>query len=324
MSGVVIPDPRGGHVWVYGVDSAGEPVKVFVDPDGHLQVDVLTTALPAGAATQTTLAALLTELQLKADLTETQPVSLASVPTTAVTIADGSDVAEGAVADAVVAAGAAGTESAKLRRLTTDLDALLTELKLKADLTETQPVSAASLPLPAGAGTSANQTTMITALQLIDDLRNALGSVNTDDLQVDVKTVPADVDIRDLTPAQDGVLVWGFDGAAIHQIKTDAAGDLQVDVKTFGATTPVVYNVIMTTAATEYSQALPANTRKFLVKCRGAYDIKVCFTSGQSGTTYVTAPSGMAYWEDLIQPSSITLYFQCATAAQVAEIVAWS
>jgi hypothetical protein len=33
----------------------------------------------------------------------------------------------------------------------------------------TQPVSAASLPLPSGASTSANQSTIITALQLIDD-----------------------------------------------------------------------------------------------------------------------------------------------------------
>lgn len=37
------------------------------------------------------------------------------------------------------------------------LKALLTELQLKADLTETQPVSAASLPLPSGAATSALQ-----------------------------------------------------------------------------------------------------------------------------------------------------------------------
>lgn len=37
------------------------------------------------------------------------------------TIADGADVAQGAVADAAVAAGAAGTLSAKLRRLTTDM-----------------------------------------------------------------------------------------------------------------------------------------------------------------------------------------------------------
>ena len=158
--GTVIPDPRGGHVWIYGIDGSGNPVRARVDADGYLQVDGRTLPLPAGAATQTTLAALLTEL-------------------------------EG---------------------------------------------------------------------------RN-----------------PVD-----------------------H-------GD-----------TPVIYNVTMTNANTEYSQALPANTKKFLIKCRGAYDIKVCFTSSGSGTLYVTVPSGTSYWEDAIQPSSITLYFQCATAAQVAEIVAWS
>ena len=42
-----------------------------------------------------------------------------------VTIADGADVTLGAIADASVAAGATGSASAKLRRLTTDLDALL-------------------------------------------------------------------------------------------------------------------------------------------------------------------------------------------------------
>ena len=41
------------------------------------------------------------------------------------TIADGADVTQGAIADAVVAAGAVGTLSAKLRRLTTDLAAVL-------------------------------------------------------------------------------------------------------------------------------------------------------------------------------------------------------
>ena len=49
----------------------------------------------------------------------------------------------GAPADAVVAAGAAGSASAKLRRLTTDLSAILTELLLKAKLTDTQPTSVA-------------------------------------------------------------------------------------------------------------------------------------------------------------------------------------
>ncbi len=46
----------------------------------------------------------------------------------AATIADGADVTQGAIADAVVVAGAAGTLSAKLRRLTTDLNAAIVDL----------------------------------------------------------------------------------------------------------------------------------------------------------------------------------------------------
>jgi len=90
------------------------------------------------------------------------------------------------------------------------------------------------------------------------------------------------------------------------------------------ATTPAIYNVTCTTANTEYSQALPANARKFLIKPRGTGDLKVCFTSGASGTTYATVKSGASYYEDLIQPSALTFYFQSPTAGEVAEIVAWS
>jgi hypothetical protein len=50
----------------------------------------------------------------------------------------------------------------------TKLDSLLTELQLKADLTDTQPVSAASLPLPTGAATEAKQDTGNTSLSSID------------------------------------------------------------------------------------------------------------------------------------------------------------
>lgn len=50
----------------------------------------------------------------------------------------------------------------------TTLSSLLTELQLKADLTETQPVSVASLPLPTGAATLAEQQTQTTKLTSID------------------------------------------------------------------------------------------------------------------------------------------------------------
>lgn len=78
---------------IHGLNSAGggSYVDVKVSPSGKLLVTsdidqttpgttngvvVNSSALPTGAATQTTLAALLTELQLKADLTENQPVAL--------------------------------------------------------------------------------------------------------------------------------------------------------------------------------------------------------------------------------------------------------
>jgi len=63
-----------------------------------MPIEITPEVLPADAATETTSAALLTELQLKADLTETQPVSAASLPlpsgaaTSANQLADGHDV----------------------------------------------------------------------------------------------------------------------------------------------------------------------------------------------------------------------------------------
>lgn len=89
------------------------------------------------------------------------------------------------------------------------------------------------------------------------------------------------------------------------------------------AKTPALYNVVCTVAGTEYDQALPANTKKFLIKARGGA-LKVCFTEGQSGTTYMELEIGKAYWEDLIEPESLTLYFQSPVAGTVAEIVVWS
>lgn len=91
------------------------------------------------ADTHTKLDSLLTELQAKADLTETQPVSVASLP-----------LPTGAATEATLS-----SIDGKDFATQTTLAALLTELQAKADLTETQPVSVASLPLPTGSATEA-------------------------------------------------------------------------------------------------------------------------------------------------------------------------
>lgn len=64
----------------------------------------------------------------------------------------------------------------------TTLASLLTELGLKADLTETQPVSAASLPLPSGAATEATLSTIDA------DTSTIAGAVSGTEMQVDVLT----------------------------------------------------------------------------------------------------------------------------------------
>jgi len=138
-----VPSPRTLLAWD---GTAYRPATI--DAAGHLQIDVLTSGLPAGAATEATLATLATDARL--ELVRLLLLSIAS-----------EDFATQAT-----------------------LAALLAELQLKADLTETQPISAAALPLPAGAATQATLASCLTALQLIDDLRAALHSVNTDEVVV--------------------------------------------------------------------------------------------------------------------------------------------
>lgn len=112
-------------------------------------------AAPAGNATESTLSALVTEVQGKADLTETQPVSMAAPPTGGATEAkqDTSNTALAAIQAAVeiLDNAIAGSEiqtdiisSALPAGASTEatLASLLTELQAKADLIETQPVSA--------------------------------------------------------------------------------------------------------------------------------------------------------------------------------------
>ncbi len=93
------------------------------------------------------------------------------------------------------------------------------------------------------------------------------------------------------------------------------------------ADTPAIYNVTMTLADTEYSQALPSNCKKFLIHTRDGTAFRLAFVTGKVATPtapYFTVPSANSYNEDLIQPSTLTLYFGCAEAGKVIEIIAWT
>ena len=93
---------------------------------------------------------------------------------------------------------------------------------------------------------------------------------------------------------------------------------------------PVIYNVEMILANTEYSQELPAWVKSFSINCRTPYEMRFAFETGKvalSTNPYATIPAVSALIQNhLLGPSSkpITVYFACSTAGKTAEIIAWS
>lgn len=88
------------------------------------------------------------------------------------------------------------------------------------------------------------------------------------------------------------------------------------------STTPKIYNVAVATANTETSQTLSVGIKKFTIFVRGLATLKLSFTSGQSGTNYITVPAGSAYHADELKFSG-TLYFQTTKDTQTVEITEW-
>lgn len=85
---------------------------------------------------------------------------------------------------------------------------------------------------------------------------------------------------------------------------------------------PTIFNLTLTLADTEYSYTIPELSFKVMCKARTSVPLKMAYTSGASGTNYITIPSDQTYWDDNIT-TSVTFYFQCATAGTVVELLTW-
>jgi len=113
-------------------------------------------------------------------------------------------------------------------------------------------------------------------------------------------------------------------GIATNAKQDDIITELQK--KPDEATTPTVYNITLTLANTEYSQALPANTKELRFRCRTLYDVRFAWATGKVATPtapYLTLGAGMDYFSDNNDLSSQTLYFASSTAAVVIELEVW-
>ena len=89
---------------------------------------------------------------------------------------------------------------------------------------------------------------------------------------------------------------------------------------------PTVYNITLTAADTEYSQALPSSTRDFRFRCRTAFDVRFAWETGKVATPtapYLVLPSRTDYYSDNNDLTGETLYLASSEAGVVVEIEVW-
>lgn len=87
---------------------------------------------------------------------------------------------------------------------------------------------------------------------------------------------------------------------------------------------PRILNLTLTLANTEYSQALTSFSHKFMMQCRTLADLRVSFTTGESGTVYFTIPAGSSFKENGVFSGVLTVYVQSPSAGVVVEFLEWS
>jgi hypothetical protein len=108
----------------------------------------------------------------------------------------------------------------------------------------------------------------------------------------------------------------GNNAIRVHEI-TGGGGGIT------SSTNPTIVNVSAATANTEYSYTFPASTKKFIMRSREKGIMKISYTSGGSGVTYLTVTSGSFYFEEYILFGG-TIYFQTNKSSDTIEILSWA
>ena len=117
--------------------------------------------------------------------------------------------------------------------------------------------------------------------------------------------------------------IFEKDQSRIRTRVTNSASE-PIPVTLGGVTSPNIYNISVTSANTEESQVLPDGTRSFILRIRGnGSNLKVSFTSGQSGSVFLSVPRGTSYREEGLNTSGLTIYFQTDQPSQIVELITW-
>ena len=118
--------------------------------------------------------------------------------------------------------------------------------------------------------------------------------------------------------------VMGIKGLAVHRTLSDIWDQGAENLRR--ATTPTPYNVTMTNADAEYSQALPTACKKFLMHTRDESEFRYAFVTGKVAAPtepYFTVLANSSYGESGLYLTGRVVYFASSVAGKVMEIVVW-
>ena len=88
-------------------------------------------------------------------------------------------------------------------------------------------------------------------------------------------------------------------------------------------TTASIANETIAVANTEQSFALPANTKRFILRNRNNNDLKFAYVANGTTTTWLTIKKGAVFEDENFYTSQI-IYFQSSGAGDIIEIVTYT
>lgn len=96
------------------------------------------------------------------------------------------------------------------------------------------------------------------------------------------------------------------------------------DVNIPGVSSPSIINLSMPISGNEYSQLLPLNVKKFLLRSRLSGRLQVAYVSGESLTNFLTVSPGAVYSEEGLEATSpLTLYVNSSKPLDTLELIYW-
>lgn len=128
----------------------------------------------------------------------------------------------------------------------------------------------------------------------------------------------------DITHTNDSVRLG--DGTN-YLTSTTIGSDVGLDVNIInqGIDLPIISNLSMPTANTEYNFSFPTTTKKFRIQSRSNSKLQLSYISGDSNINFITIPYGNSYEIDNLKLSSILdIYIQSNKNSDTLEIEYWN